>query len=147
MADMSNYARWMLEYARGASGFGTEFWGPLDDHPGRAEVLRKEAEVRKEQGLDPKVDSSTLTFLLTRSLVADVVDAAGAVEYSVGELDSLIGRAQATADREVVPHMDLNAWPEFGWSIADPASPTLDGPLPMSLQGPELSSSELTEGM
>jgi hypothetical protein len=93
--------------------------GPYQ-HPGRREVAEREAAVREQVGLDPEVEPSTLTYLLTSLLVVDVVDAAGAVEYSIGQLDSSMERAQAYADENIVPTLDLENWPEFGQHMATP---------------------------
>jgi hypothetical protein len=108
MAELGNYYRWSLYLAR-ARGFGAEFWRSLDQHPGPSVVAR--------EGDD---DLSNATFFLTHMLVADMIDAAGAVESAVSDLELLLNEGQAIADG-VFTDLDPENWPEFGVDFDDPS--------------------------
>src|SRR5947209_13403264 len=107
---MTRYHDWMHRYVRGGLGFGDEFWKPLKDHPaypGLANRLHK-------LGRDP----SMAKYYLTRPLLLDVIHAAGAVEYTVMRIESLLDEAQMWVDQNCLPLPNAEEWPTHGFGCS-----------------------------
>jgi hypothetical protein len=82
-----------------------ELWSVPADHPARARLrpmrIESRRKLEREYGLQPESEAETesaLEYYITRSLLQDVVDAAGAVEYSLQKLIAAADEAQTWVD-------------------------------------------------
>jgi hypothetical protein len=76
---MPRYEEWTHRSFRISLGFG-ELWGDVSEHPA---VPRLQALARTH---GRTVDESGIAYRITRSLMLDVIHAAGGIEYTVEKL-------------------------------------------------------------
>jgi hypothetical protein len=93
---------------------GGEVWDDLSDHPAWDWLLRW------AQEHDRDTDASRLTYYLTRTLVLEVIHAAGAIEYTVERIEVCLDDAQAWVDEHVAPVESTQPEPEFGMGVGHP---------------------------
>jgi hypothetical protein len=92
---MTHYREWTRRYLNGQLGIGSELWADVSAHPAAA---RLEA-LERAHGRSP--DASSIAFSITRSLLLDVIHAAGGIEYTVEKLLIALDVVQQWADDHV----------------------------------------------
>jgi hypothetical protein len=89
---MTRYQEWTRRCLLGQLGAGVELWADVSAHPaaGRLEALAK---ARRRS-----IDSDDIADYITRSLLLDVIHAAGGIEYTVEKLVAALDVVQRQAD-------------------------------------------------
>lgn len=100
---MPRYEEWTRRSFRLSLGFG-ELWGDMAEHPA---VPRLQALARTHGGA---VDASSIAYRITRSLLLDVIHAAGGIEYTVEKLLAALDAVQQWSNEQTFPGPDV---PEY----------------------------------
>jgi hypothetical protein len=90
--------------------FGSELWAPLRDHPAYDWVVAQSRTDSVER------NDADIGYFLTRNLLANVVHAAGGIEYTVEKIKTAIRSAQASLDENPFPPGPV---PELGRGFSD----------------------------
>lgn len=81
------YQQWTGRYIGERLGFGDELWDFPPDYPGFAEL-------RRRRNLGRSADDHDLVYYASSTLILDIIEAAGAVEYAVMKLEAAAAEAQ-----------------------------------------------------
>jgi hypothetical protein len=108
---VTRYLEWPRRVLNGQLGVGSELWADVSAHPAAA---RLEA-VAQSHGRT--VDPDEIAYHITRSLLLDVIHAAGGVEYTVERLLSALHEVQQWTDGwvDVLPPPDREPPEEGSW--------------------------------
>jgi hypothetical protein len=87
------YYEWLRRSAANMAGFPGELWQVVPKNPANDWVRAK----AKDLGRD--YDDSNIAYYTSRSLLFDVLHAAGAIEYTVACIDAANGAAQTYAEK------------------------------------------------
>ena len=91
---MARYHEWVRRALQGQLGVGDELWTDVSSHPAFA---RLEAIARRG---GRSLDAGDISYGIHRTLLLNVIHAAGGIEYTVGKLlMALEVEQRATADR------------------------------------------------
>ncbi len=97
---LTRLQRWLIRYISRRLDFAGEFWSVPQNHPARKSLRALIANADRRAGVkctSSDIESS-VEYYITRTLLLDVIDAAGAVEFSVEKLIAAAAAAQTATD-------------------------------------------------
>lgn len=114
MTPLIRYDRWMKRVFEQQLGFWGEHWADVGDTKQFAAWRR----LAEERGA-----SADLKYHMTRSLLPEVLYAAGGVERELEHLRAALAEVQQFADEAAAlhPHPSPAEWPAFGYHVSTPA--------------------------
>jgi hypothetical protein len=110
---LTRYDRWMRQVMEGSLGTWAEYWRDLSNTAQYA-AWHQLAQARGA--------NSDLQYHMTRSLLPEVIYAAGGVERELGQLRTAVADVQRFADEASAQRpRDPGDWPECGWHVSTPS--------------------------